>query len=157
MGWVLQTTPNVAGSVASSFMGVSCVSASDCTAVDDLTTGASRRASSQAEIWNGSAWKIQSLPNPGGKLGTSLLAVSCKSSTACTAVGNRSTGVGALTLAEVWNGSAWKVQTTPNPPDTFIGELFAVSCASADACTAVGDFTNSSGGNFMSVAETEGS
>jgi hypothetical protein len=39
-------------------------------------------------------------------------------------------------LAEVWNGSAWSVQTTINP--LTYSRLSAVSCTAANACTAVG-------------------
>jgi hypothetical protein len=41
------------------------------------------------------------------------------------------------TLAEVWNGSAWSAQRMPK---VSFGVLSAVSCTTARACTAVGDY-----------------
>jgi hypothetical protein len=41
-------------------------------------------------------------------------------------------------LAEQWNGSAWTIQSTPNPTGSNQNELYAVSCASSTTCTAVG-------------------
>jgi hypothetical protein len=58
-----------------------------------------------------------------------------------------------LTLAERWNGSSWAIQPTPNLGATpAVSELFGVSCTAATACTAVGDYGNSSG-NFSALAE----
>jgi len=51
--------------------------------------------------------------------------------------GNPNTGVASGTLAERWNGTRWRIQSTPNPS---VGGWFlnAVSCTSPSACTAVG-------------------
>ncbi len=47
-----------------------------------------------------------------------LLGVSCASSTACIAVGYyKNSSEVEVTLAERWNGSEWKVQSTPNPTE----------------------------------------
>jgi hypothetical protein len=43
-----------------------------------------------------------------------------------------------VTLAERWNGTSWKTQTTPNPAGAGYSQLNGVSCTSASACTAVG-------------------
>src|SRR6202030_4359937 len=45
-----------------------------------------------------------------------------------------------LSLAAVWNGSAWSSQSTPNPAGATFISLNAVSCASASSCEAGGDF-----------------
>jgi hypothetical protein len=47
-------------------------------------------------------------------------------------------------LAERWNGSSWKIQPTPNPPGAISSTLSGVSCTAAAACTAVGEYGNSS-------------
>ena len=47
-----------------------------------------------------------------------------------------------MTLAEVWDGSTWTVQSTPNPTGATSGSLYGVSCTSATACTAVGTDAN---------------
>jgi hypothetical protein len=72
---------------------VSCVSATDCTAIgDDQNTG-----SSVKEQWDGAAWSI--VPSPTG--GDGWAGVSCVSVSDCTAVG------------EQWNGTVWSI--TPFP------------------------------------------
>jgi hypothetical protein len=64
--------------------------------------------------------------------------VSCTSASACTAVGSYSTVTDDFgTLAERWNGTTWAIQATPNPSDSIFPGLYAVSCTSASACTAV--------------------
>ena len=44
-----------------------------------------------------------------------------------------------------WNGSKWSIQTTPNVSGGESNELQGVSCPVATACTAVGNYTDSSG------------
>ena len=82
-----------------------------------------------------------------------LIADSCTSPAACTAVGYRlgRSGVG-LALAERWNGTNWRVQATPNPAGATDSSLHSVSCASADACTAVGYYANRAG-VYLTLAE----
>jgi hypothetical protein len=117
--WRIQSTPNPSGATASYLWGVSCTSATACTAVGHYTDSNGSELT-LAERWNGTTWTIQRTPGEG-----SLNGVSCTSSTACTAVGGA--------LAERWNGSTWTIQTTPSDTD-----LHSVSCTSATACTAVG-------------------
>jgi hypothetical protein len=57
-----------------------------------------------------------------------------------------------LTLAEVWNGTSWAIQATPNPTGVKGTFLSGVSCKSAAACTAVGDYENSAG-SYAPLAE----
>ena len=46
-----------------------------------------------------------------------------------------------LTLVEHWDGSAWTIEPSPNPP--AVGAyLTGVSCTTATACTAVGHYQN---------------
>jgi hypothetical protein len=141
-GWSIQTTPNPTGGSDVVLNGVSCASATACTAVggpaQPATTGVTL-----AERWNGSKWSIQHTPNPAGGSNSLLQGVSCTSATACTAVGGSSNGTTMVTLAERWNGTAWSIQHTPNPAGSSFTFLYGVSCTSASACTAVG--TSSSG------------
>jgi hypothetical protein len=133
-GWTTETTPRAATSYLA---GVSCTSATACTAVGDATSGA--RTVSLAERWDGTEWKVQRTPNPAGSTGTDLSAVSCSSAKACTAVGtNTRTSGRRVTLAETWNGMTWSIHRTPDA-GTSDNDLNAVSCTSANACTAVGD------------------
>src|SRR5215469_912521 len=128
--WTIQAAPNPPQG-GGSLNGVSCTSASACTAV-----GASN-AGTLAERWNGTRWTIQATPNPpqGGDV---LSGVSCTSASACTAVGGSNAFTpNARTLAERWDGTRWAIQATPNPPQGG-GFLASVSCASASACAAAG-------------------
>src|SRR5262249_59242047 len=52
------------------------------------------------------------------------------------------------TLAEAWNGTTGKLQTTPSLAGTLWGGLTGVSCSAARACEAVGD---SSAGTLAEV------
>ena len=127
----------------SELYGASCTSASACTAVGDYVTntGASKTL---AERWNGTAWTLQSTPNPSGA--SYLNGVSCTSASACTAVGWYVTSTNAtLTLAENWNGTTWTVQSTPNPSGAAHSFLQDVACTSASACTATGYYATSAG------------
>jgi hypothetical protein len=55
-------------------------------------------------------------------------------------------------VAERWNGSTWTIQLTAEPTGSVTTEFFGVSCTSADACTAVGDYTTKSS-NDQTLAE----
>jgi len=135
--WTIQTTPNPVGALDDDFLhGVSCSSATACTAVGDYTSTEEKEAT-LVERWNGTTWEVQTSPNPAGATGSFLESVSCRSSTACTATGYKEEKGGLhATLAERWNGSAWEVQTTPTSGNS--DALGSVSCVSASECTAVG-------------------
>ena len=136
--WSSQETPNPSGATGSSLARVSCTSSTACVAVGDYVERSGTQVT-LAESWNGSAWTIQTTPNPAGATSSSLADVSCISSTACTAVGNYVDSTGSSeTLAETWNGATWTIQTTPDPPGDGGDVLAAVSCTSPSACTAVG-------------------
>ena len=113
--------------------GVSCSSASACTAVGDYASNAEAPEETLAERWNGTQWSLQPTPNPGPN--NELSDISCSSASACTAVGEQFAQGEAGTLAERWNGTQWSTQTTPNSGRSG---LEGVSCPSASACTAVG-------------------
>ena len=151
--WSVQSTPTPAGSQASYFNGVSCASASACTAVGQFVTGTEGSAM-LAEHWNGSTWSVQSTPAPTGAEDTYLYAVSCASATACMAVGNYITSTGAYAmLAESWNGTSWTLQSAPAPAGEVELYVSGVSCPSTTACTATGYYETSTG-DFLSMAES---
>ncbi len=151
--WTIQSTPNPAGAGRSYLNGVSCTSASACTAVGDHYDSATLVDAPLVERWNGSSWSIQTIPNPPGADETFLNGVSCTSATACTAVGSHNSAPGLTTLVERWNGSSWTIQTTPNQAGSNDVELGHVSCTSASACVAVGSYYDSSAGNYRSLVE----
>jgi hypothetical protein len=171
--WSLQAAvdPNRGSSFSESGLsGVSCVSATACTAVgfDDSNNVGAPGGIPLAEQWNGVGWSIQSIPTPigpplptipgGGPVPESQLnGVSCTSTTACIAVGSfvDSAGRGAP-LVERWDGASWSIQTTPTPPGVSDSMLWGVSCASTTACSAVGSSDNRTGTRFTVAEQWDG-
>jgi hypothetical protein len=95
-----------------------------------------------------SGWSIEATPNPNLR---ELHGVSCAAVGACTAVGEYFSGHTDVTLAERWNGTRWAIQHTLNPAGGSVIGLRGVSCASARACTAVGEYI--SGSTYVPLAE----
>jgi hypothetical protein len=136
--WAIQGLPAPEGSTAAWINSVSCVSTTACTAVGKYTNSAGTKET-LAEGWNGTKWSIQSTPNPSGTSEALFRGVSCSSSTSCVAVGSYyGSGEAVLTLAEQWNGTEWKIQSTPNAPELNFTLFTGVSCASSTACMATG-------------------
>jgi hypothetical protein len=150
--WAIQETPEPKGTLNGLLDGVSCTSATSCTAVG-YYEASSGTTVTLAESWNGSAWSVQTTPNPTGVTESLLEDISCSSSTACTAVGWSTTSEGDyLNLAERWNGTEWTLQTVPAPAGALDSLLARVSCPSATACTVVGEYVNSEG-DYLNLAE----
>ena len=125
--WQVRLVPGPAR--AGHLIGISCASPSACVAVGDHGT----------VVWNGTSWRYVAMAAPAGATGPALNGVSCTSAGACAAVGSYfSTVGGPLTLAETWNGTAWRVQPSPNPATQGRNQLNTVSCTAPSACTAVG-------------------
>jgi hypothetical protein len=93
-----------------------------------------------AEFWNGSSWAIRPVPVPAGSSFQALSGISCTAPDSCEAVGTyeSDSNLGWLSLAEVWNGSRWRVQATPAVSGATSAALSAVSCVSASDCEAGG-------------------
>ncbi|MFZ0666127.1 MAG: hypothetical protein WAM97_10255 [Acidimicrobiales bacterium] len=143
--WSIQTTPTPSGAQDSALYAVACTSASACTAVGGYENS-SDADETLAEVWNGTSWSIQSTPNPSGAEASALNSVACTAANACTAVGDYTDSSGDEdTLAEVWNGTSWSIESTPSPSGAEASVLKSVACTAANACTAVGDYTDSSG------------
>ena len=158
--WTVQTTPTPSGSTDSALTGVSCTSSTMCTAVGDSENSDENNVT-LAEVWNGTTWSIQSTPNPSGAAAmclttldcTAFTGVSCTSSTACIAVGFYANSNNFyFTVAEIWNGVSWAIQSSANPTGAPISSLDAVSCTSPTACTAVG-YSETSDENIVTLAE----
>jgi hypothetical protein len=151
--WQLAGSPNPSGAKQARLEGTSCTSVSACTAVGYYESKSGVRLA-LAQAYNGEEWTEQTTLKPSGAKESELIAVSCSSSSACTAVGSylNSSGV-AVPLAERWNGEAWSVQEPPAPSGAKESGLFGVSCASSSACTAVGAYTNSAGA-YTTLAES---
>jgi hypothetical protein len=127
-GWSPMPTPAAWVEVDS----VSCTSSVACTAVGHTET------STFVMRWDGTEWKIQKSPNKTGASHSLLHGVSCTSATFCVAVGNYQNDKGWYPLAEVWDGTEWKIQEMPSPIGTAVNYVYDVSCTSSTACTAVG-------------------
>lgn len=143
--WSILSTPSPLGSVISSLAAVACTSATACTAVGDSFNAANVK-STLDERWNGTTWSVQPTPDPAGTSNSTLVGVACRVSTSCIAVGSytKTPSGHPFTLAESWNGIAWSIVTTPNPPANRGASLLSVACSSGSACTAVGNWFNSS-------------
>jgi hypothetical protein len=123
--------------------GVSCVSASACIAVGSTGPDGIDTGSVLAERWNGSTWTIDPTPALGQPvMGSGLGGVSCSSASSCIAVGwFVNTNADLRPLAELWNGTSWKLMAVASPsvPQGTSVALGSVSCTSPGACVAVGD------------------
>lgn len=151
--WSVQSAANP--NAVNALLSVSCHPAGSCLAVgatggQDLTSLAPL-----AEIKTGSTWAATASspvdPNPGDL--AEFNSVSCTSATNCMAVGDAgdSAGTSDATLAELWNGSTWTVETTVDPA-TF-STLTSVSCTSASHCVAVGADSASATGSIHTLVE----
>jgi hypothetical protein len=137
--WAIQNTPNATNS---NLNGVTCLSATDCVAVGDVLTGTGIATATLVQVWNGSTWTTQSSPTPKNAYRAFLIGVDCTSPSQCTAVGSYSVESGGnYLLAERWNGTSWKTQTTPKPAGAKQVAFTGVSCGSASSCIAVGNET----------------
>jgi hypothetical protein len=137
--WVIEKTPNPAGSAESELAGVSCTSATACTAVG------SSDGTMLVEVWNGTKWAIKKTPGPTGAQFSELFGASCASAVACTAVGLYLGSSGAqVPLVEAFNGTRWVTERTPVPAGSLESQLTGVSCTLATSCTAVGSYFTTS-------------
>jgi hypothetical protein len=142
--WTILSVPVPSGAKSTSLNGVSCVSSSDCVAVGGYDLSAGCCVQPLSERWNGTNWML--LPAISVNAASDFNGISCPSSTSCDAVGFSSPGTSALsTLAEHWNGSAWRVRTTPNPAGSHSSDLWEVSCPSSGSCTAAGNDVEAGG------------
>lgn len=151
--WAVQSPPVPTGATGTQFARVSCTSTLACTAVGHYANSEGVTLP-LAERWNGKEWSIQTTPSPAGETDTELLGVSCTAAEACTAVGGAQHGANTQkTLVESWNGKEWTIQSSPNPKEAKASVLQDVSCTSAEACIAVGDFVDASPKN-VTLAES---
>ncbi len=131
--WSVVPSPNPRGSTSPELVGVSCPNSTSCFAVGDTDSGPSL-----VEHWNGSSWKITTIPNP---IDAPLFGVSCPSTTSCFVVGNNLIS----SLMDHWNGKSWSVMTIADPAGSVETALTAVSCRSTTSCFAVGYYATSDG------------
>lgn len=88
-----------------------------------------------AEHWGGRKWHLSATASlPGND--NFLSAVSCRSASACVAVGTTEAQTSSqAALVERWDGQGWRAERVPGSPK---GELRGVSCVTKTDCWAVG-------------------
>ena len=136
--WTVVPSADASPTVNEYLEGVSCVTTTFCVAVGSSETGGSDRT--LVETWNGTSWSIAASPDVSPTGSDELYAVSCTSASFCVAAGETYTGSAEQTLALVWNGSTWTIQTTPDPSTTD-SYFNSVTCHSATWCIGVGSAT----------------
>jgi hypothetical protein len=158
VSWNVQFTPNASGAEHSRLEDMSCepASTSACTAVGKQTSSLGTSAP-YAQYWNGSSWSNQSTSTPVGATASELQADHCLSKTSCVAAGSYTTGAGTFSLVEVWNGTSWSIQTTPNPAGATETRLTGVSCKEISACMAVGYKGSGSSSQPVAILGNSGS
>ena len=149
--WTVQEPP-VPASGNGKLTAVSCTASTACVAVGTFANSEKINAPF-AEILKESTWTLSELSVPTGSKGTILNGVSCKTATACAAVGYFTNSAGHREpVSEKLEGTAWTVQEPPAPTGTSDGELRGVSCSLAATCTAVGFFVTT--GSGLPLAES---
>jgi len=152
--WTIRPPPSPPEASYSVLSYVQCASTEECMAVGSYYSTTTSQTVPLAELWDGSAWTIQSVPLPSGAESGSLTGVSCPAEATCSSVGAYSTpGTGQMPLAEAWDGTNWTIQSTAIPAGSSSSALHAVWCESAKSCSAVGINASSSGGS-LTLAES---
>jgi hypothetical protein len=123
--WSVVPSPSPAGSVSSGLQGVSVVSPTDAWAVGNSFNGSTDQT--LTEHWNGRSWRIVSSPTPDGDDQLNAVAtVSAKNAWAVGLTNPNSCDPLCWTLIEHWNGKAWSVVPSPNPPAGYLDALWGV-------------------------------
>lgn len=151
-GNAIPATPAAPGAAA--LTRVSCLTGF-CMAVGYDGLGSAGTALTLAEKWTGSAWKLLTTPAPGSN--ARFAGVRCFSTANCIGVGAQPDSLlplGQGTLAEKWNGSTWKTQTTADPLGVGAASLDGVACATASACVATGSTLDLTGLAKLTLGES---
>jgi hypothetical protein len=123
---------------------ISCLSATDCIAVEGSSVdGVGSAAPTRVARWNGSSWKRLGVAMPKGTRADDLLGVSCPGAKSCLVVGDYFTSTSASApshvLALSYNGTSLKpTPAVPLPKGTTSAELTGVSCRTTRYCVALG-------------------
>ncbi len=147
--WSIVPSPDPGTGQYDLFYGVSCTSATACTAVG--AAEGSTVFQTLVETWDGSSWSIVPSPDTSTSRQNFLEAASCTSASACSAVGLANNGTSYQTLVEEWDGTAWSIVPSPDTSTSQYNALEAISCVAATSCTAVGVSNN--GTNYQTLTE----
>ena len=147
--WSRAASPN-GGTQPAVLNSIACADASHCWAAGWRYAGATKWGNrAYVEQWNGSKWSIDSTPDVSGTPYDYLMGIACVTSTFCVAVGSSdgevNPGYSDKTLIESWNGSAWRLVSSPNYTPSAYDNLYSVTCTSSTSCWAVGRVGTSKG------------
>ena len=134
--WTLLTSPDPSELAGSELAGVSCPDMNSCVAIGQSfdSTGDSFTL---AEIWDGNTWALIASPNSASGSEDVLNAVSCLSSSQCTAVGQYAAlDESTPPLIEAWNGTQWNLVAGV----VGNGELESIGCTGVSTCMAIGSY-----------------
>jgi hypothetical protein len=135
--------------------GMSCQAVSrSCQAVGYYYSSSLGAVQTLIESWNGASWSI--VPSPSNGTAENILyGVACRPmAPSCQAVGYYTNASGFIeTLIESWNGTSWSIVPSPNG-GTNGNYLLGVSCRSANSCEAVGQYEDTSIGQYQTLIES---
>ena len=152
--WSMVAIPSTSASLSNALYGVSCVTASFCTAVGEASTPT--LYGNLVEQWNGTAWSIQPAPSANPALGDVLLTVDCFGPTSCVAAGYVNTIDNSddtyITEMLTWNGSSWAVANVPEPAaSNQLDQVNGLSCVGGSVCVGAGYATYGSSSNLETL------
>lgn len=152
--WTVRYVPSPAEAHGTYLAGVSCPSASECSAVGWYVNREGMDIM-LAERWNGKEWAIQTTPSPEKAEASVLYGISCASVAECDAAGAYVNSEGSrVTLSEEWNGLYWAYEETFDPAEAVSSVLNGISCAETSACVAVGIFEGSEE-HYLAMSESQ--
>src|SRR5215470_2726083 len=154
--WARVPAPQPRGAALTVLQGVSARSASDAWAVGYYCLGPTCYLGGPPSYplilhWNGSTWTRAPSPDPGGRYGTRLNAVTALSASDAWAVGDygiNSSPTGQKSLVLHWNGTRWAKRHSPSrgvPPGSVLNGVSALSRSSAWAA----------GSSYINVADQQ--
>jgi len=134
-GWTLVSSPSTDATQDNILSGVTCVSPTNCWVVGSYLNAGYKTL---IEHYDGNAWSIVGSPNQASATMNVLTGVACVSAIDCSAAGYwNANGGNDSTLILHWDGSAWSITPSPNPPSST-SFLNAVACSTSGGCSAVG-------------------
>jgi hypothetical protein len=149
--WTKGTTENPNPSGVNEFNAVAAGGARNAWAVG-VTGSSVTGAAPLAELWNGHVWTVIPTPDPSNDNRVAEFnGLTEISATDVWAVGSYQSPTTTLTLAEHWDGSVWKVVSTPSPGQFAV--LTSVSATSASDVWAAGYWNDGGSGRSRVLVE----
>jgi hypothetical protein len=151
--WAAAEAPRpsgIPGNAGQEVNAVSCPAPSQCVATGQYTD-TSDNEYGLLLTWSGGAWTAAPAPLPGNIVKTQLAglnAVSCPSTSQCSAAGTYLYKHNQHALLLAWTGGTWTAADGPLPANTAspqVADLHAMSCPSVSECVAGGLYTDDSG------------